>query len=255
MNPEREVFLLFSHDIQHISESSRAYTSAIFSYPNVHVYKIDPIEFTRNTAIGKWMQSGALAKKSVYIVTHVSEVIRIASIAKYSGTYFDLDVVSKKPVRERGSNFACVQRDGLINSAVADLSGDLGRTIAEKNFDHVSKHFDGNSWVGNGPEVLSNIIKQMCNVTDIGQMHRINCYGFEVLPTRDCYSIDYPEWKKFFDPKFLDECRKATKDSFVVHFWNSMSGKEKLSTKSGSFYTELAREYCPKVFETSGDEF
>jgi lactosylceramide 4-alpha-galactosyltransferase len=253
-NPDLDVFVLFSHDIQRVSESSQMITRAVFSYPNVHVYKFDPIEYTKHTVLEQWMRGGKLFT-SKHIVHHVSDILRILTLWKYSGTYFDLDVIVKKPVSERGNNFACIQRDQMIVSGIVNLSGDLGRFIAEKNLKHVVEHFDGNSWVGNGPAVLSDIIKKMCSTTDTSQMHRVNCNGFEVLPTRDCYAIDYSEWQKFFDPNFTEESENKTKDAFVVHFWNYLSGGAKLTTDSKAFYVELAREFCPKVFEASGEVF
>lgn len=237
-----------------ISESSTAITNAISSYKNVHLYEFDPVEYARNTIIEKWMEEGQVFHSS-HLIHHLSDVLRILTLWKYSGTYFDLDVIEKKPISERGHNFACIQKDGMIVSGIVDLHGYVGRLIAEKNLKEVTKHFDGSSWTGNGPMILSNIVKSMCNTTDIHQMNRSNCNGFEVLPTKDCYAIDYPQWQKFFDPSYLNETRRATEDSFIVHFWNYLSGGRKLKTNSDAFYVEMAKNYCPRVFSASGEYF
>ena len=97
---------------------------------------------------------------SQHILRHISDILRILTLWKYSGTYFDLDVIVKKPISQRGKNFACIQEDGLINSAIVNLDSKLGKSIAEKNFKQVSEHFDGNVWSGNGPEVLSGTKKK-----------------------------------------------------------------------------------------------
>jgi hypothetical protein len=60
----------------------------------------------------------------------------------------------------------------------------------------------------------------MCNTSDPHEMHRQNCNGFEVLPTEDCYAVNHPDWKMFFEDKYANE-------------WNFLSGWLKLSTKSG----------------------
>lgn len=193
--------------------------------------------------------------QSSFVIHHVSDVLRILTLWKYTGTYLDLDVIIKKPISTVGSNFACIQNDGLINSAIVNLDSTLGRSIAEKNFDEVIAHFNGNSWTGNGPEVLSNIVKKMCNTTDPNKLHRQNCQGFEVLPSKACYAVHYSDWKQFFEEKYLNEVLESTKDSLAIHFWNYLSGGEKLSTRSNTGYIAIAKEFCPRVLAASGDVF
>lgn len=135
------------------------------------------------------------------------------------------------------------------------LDGHLGRSIAEKNFKVVEEHFDGESWTGNGPSVLSDIVKEMCKTYDPKLMHRPQCNGFEVYPTEDCYSVDYSIWGEFFDEKNCQKSLDATKDSFAIHFWNFLSRSEPLPKNKKAAYIEIAKQYCPKVFAASGEFF
>jgi hypothetical protein len=41
-----------------------------------------------------------------------------------------------------------------MNSAIVNFDSTLGRSLAEKNFEEVIANFNGQSWTGNGPEVL-----------------------------------------------------------------------------------------------------
>ena len=167
-----------------------------------------------------------------------------------------MDVIMKKPIRERGMNFACVQEDGVIASEIVSLNGTVGRSIAVKNFKHLIDHFDPSSWAGNGPDILSNIVKSMCNTKNISLMNRENCQGFRVLPQKDCYEINYPSWKKFFDSGYFNEAIQLTKDSFAIHVWNYLSASTKLSTKSLNVaYIEYAKEFCPRSLKASGAWF
>lgn len=154
-----------------------------------------------------------------------------------------------------GTNFACMELSTMINSAIVSLDSNIGRALAEKIFEEVKAHFDGTSWCGNGPEVLSSMVKKMCKTDDRLRMRRDKCQGFEVLPYEDCYSINSGEWKMFFEEKDLEETLIRTDDSFAIHFWNYITGGEKLKTTSKAAYINFAKQYCPKVFAASGTEF
>jgi lactosylceramide 4-alpha-galactosyltransferase len=86
-------------------------------------------------------------------------------------------------------------------------------------------------------------------------MTREKCDGFSVLPAPICFEINYPEWRKFFNEVYAEEVLQRTKNSAVVHFWNFMSTKEKLETKSRAAYIQLAEKYCPRVLRAAGDYF
>lgn len=220
----------------------------------MHFRFFNTVEFAEETPLELWFREGAILK-SEHIIEHVSDILRILALWKYGGTYFDLDVVDQKPVSSVGTNFACWETGGLINSAIVNLDGEIGRTIAERNFNHVIEHFDATSWSGNGPQVLSNIVKEICNSTQQVEMTREKCSGFQVLPTSECYAIHWPSWGLFFDENEADRVERDTKDSFAVHFWNKMSHDAKLSTHSSAAYIKIAEKNCPKVLQASGDNF
>lgn len=143
----------------------------------------------------------------------------------------------------------------MINSAIFSFDDKLGRSIAEKNFDHVINNFDPETWVGNGPEVLSNLVKKMCNTTDRLQMTRENCQGFEVHRYEECYAIGGHEWGKLFNLQDFDEVMSRTNNSFAIHFWNYLSKNVKVLTQSNQPYAHIARQYCPKVIRVAGEYF
>jgi lactosylceramide 4-alpha-galactosyltransferase len=254
LNPDLDVFVLFAYKTVYFNDSTMPVIDAILSYPNVYLFYFDIFEYSKDTPLEKWFAEGKILK-SKYIIHHKSDILRILTLWKYSGTYFDLDVVVKKPVSERGVNFACNQGDATIGSAILNLNGSLGRSIAQKNFKEVTEHFNGNSWTGNGPVVLWNIAKNMCDTTEIAQMNRHHCNGFEVLPSEDCYAIMFSSWKKFFDENSIDEVLTKTNSSFAVHFWNYVSGSTKLTTNSSAPYITIAKNFCPRVFRNSGQDF
>lgn len=211
-------------------------------------------DFAKNSPLEAWFEKGTILS-SKHIIEHESDILRILALWKYGGTYFDLDVVVKKPFSSIGSNFACIEEGGQINSAVLNLDSKLGKSIAEKNFEEVIKHFNGLSWTGNGPTILTRIVKEMCNTTNPAEMTREKCDGFRVLPTQDCYAIPHPSWRSFFNEKEVTRVEEATKDSFAIHFWNKLSHGANLSTNSGAPYIKIAEKYCPLVLQASGKSF
>lgn len=78
------------------------------------------------------------------------------------------------------------------------------------------------------------------------------CSGFIVLPGNAFYTLEYPNWKMFFDTNAKDD----TLRSVIVHVWNKLSSNERIK-KVGkkSAYEVLAIRNCPTVYQSSGDEF
>lgn len=223
------------------------------SYKNVHLSYVDIFDYSENTPLERWMHDGILFNSS-YVVTHTSDILRFLTLWRYTGTYVDLDIILKKQIESSGTNFACIQKDGFINSALMNLDMH-GRQIAEKFFERTIKSFDPTVWIGNGPGVLTNIVHEICNTTDGKQMTRENCSGFSVLPPESCFEIDYPEWRKFFNESDVDEVMHRTENSSAIHFWNYMSAGEKISTKSKAAYIKIAEQFCPRVLKAAGEYF
>lgn len=255
MNPDLDVFVLFSYEVGYFNKTPLPLIDALLTYKNVFLRQFKVEDYVKQTPLEEWFKTGKISS-SRYYVYHVSDILRVLTLWRYTGTYLDGDVIVRKPVSAVGTNFACIQADGLINSAIFSFDGKLGRTLAERNFKEVIDHFNGDAWTGNGPKILSDLVKKMCNTTDPHKMNRKNCGGFEVLPTEECYAINYSEGsQKFFNSSFLEEVLHKTKDSFAIHFWNVMTGGDKSSTRQNAPYVIIAREYCPTVYAASGENF
>lgn len=253
-NPDYDIFVLFSNEVKYLNETPTKLFDAVLSYSNVHLNYFNIFEYAKNSPLEKWMQDGKLFN-SRHVVTHTSDVLRMLTLWKYTGTYLDTDVIVKRGLSSIGTNFACIQKDGLINSAIVSLNSDLGRSITEKSFKELIAHFDGAAWTANGPDILSKIVRDMCNSSDPQKMSRKHCQGFKVLPSELCFAVDYPEWQSFFQDDKLNEVLEKTKDSIFVHFWNYLSASTKLSTGSNSAYINLAKQFCPRVLEATEKEF
>jgi lactosylceramide 4-alpha-galactosyltransferase len=252
-NPNHQVFLIFARKVGFFNDSKMPIFDALLAYKNIHISYVDIYDYAENTPLEDWMHEGILFN-STYVVTHTSDILRFLTLWRYTGTYIDLDVIVQRPIESLGSNFACIQKDRYINSAFMNLDMN-GRKIAERFFEHTIKNFNPKAWIDNGPGALTKILHEMCNSTEPSEMTRENCDGFMVLPSSNCFEINYPEWEKFFFENKTKEVLRRTENSTIVHFWNYMSANEVLKTKSESAYIQLARKYCPRVLEVSGDFF
>jgi Alpha 1,4-glycosyltransferase conserved region len=77
------------------------------------------------------------------------------------------------------------------------------------------------------------------------------CKAFQVLPIQSCYSIRWPEHKKFFKEEYLNETMGRLNDSLIAHVWNKHSGKTPLSIDADVAYIHLAKKFCPKIISAS----
>jgi lactosylceramide 4-alpha-galactosyltransferase len=76
-----------------------------------------------------------------------------------------------------------------------------------------------------------------------------------VLPIEKCYSIRWPEHEHFFKEQFLEETMNRVNNSLIVHVWNKHSMKTNLTIDAKVAYVELAKRFCPKVIQSSGNYF
>lgn len=275
-NPGSEVFLLFSYEVGFFNLTPLPIIDALLSYKNIHLVSLNISEYAKGSPVEIWLQEGTLFHSN-FLTVHISDVLRMLTLWKYSGTYFDLDEIVKQPISSIGQNFACLVKDGTVGNAVINLDSKVGRIISESYFEELKEKFDVTSWNGNGPAILTLIAKIMCNTTLSEEMPNKSCNGFHILPHEVCYAIDFTEANKLFDEAYLDEVMERTKDSFAVHFYNSVTGSvtsprkslffylltirnyfagaSNLPTNSNSAYINLAKSFCPKVLATAGNYF
>ena len=103
---------------------------ALLSYPNVHLRFLNPIEFSRGSILEEFFKYDKIAE-SKFPLEHLSDILRIFLLSKYSGQYLDLDVFPLVPLSViNRENFACPERKNLITNAVINLDSTIGRRIA-----------------------------------------------------------------------------------------------------------------------------
>lgn len=115
------------------------------------------------------------------------------------------------------------------------------------------KNFDGTRWGYNGPEVITRVLNKLCNFG--GPNPVSDCKGFYILPTEECYAIGFKDWQMFFNESMRSEVNSRTKHSHFIHLWNKFSSNYRLKIDAKVAFIDLARKFCPKVYETRKDYF
>jgi lactosylceramide 4-alpha-galactosyltransferase len=92
MNPDYKVYLLYScHICGRLADSSECFLT-IFTYPNVHLWKLETKRHFSNTALENWNFKSAIMN-SLWPKEHASDVLRLLTLWKYGGIKLDMDFV------------------------------------------------------------------------------------------------------------------------------------------------------------------
>lgn len=89
MNPEHQVYVLFTSQVGFRNSSPLPIIDVLLTYPNVNLYYLNITQYVTFTPMEEFMRTGALWN-SKYMISHTSDVLRYLSLWKYSGTYLDL---------------------------------------------------------------------------------------------------------------------------------------------------------------------
>ena len=79
------------------------------------------------------------------------------------------------------------------------------------------------------------------------------CEGLQVCPPSSFYPVHYSNWQLLFTSNASTEIMEEIKAARAVHMWNSMSKDAEVDEDSP--YMQLAREYCPIVYDGCEGKF
>lgn len=85
MNPDHEIFVLFSEKVGFRNKTTLPIIDALLSYRNINFNYLDVMQYAQNTPLSEWIKSGELGK-STYVSSHTSDILRYLSLWKYGGT-------------------------------------------------------------------------------------------------------------------------------------------------------------------------
>jgi glycosyltransferase involved in cell wall biosynthesis len=172
-----------------------------------------------------------------------SDAFRYVLLSKLDGWYFDCDCFCLKSQQEFKqlrqnrkviAGYDSVHADG-IGSAIFCFPDKkfASALVDELNERCVTNNYVFDVWAYIGPAIITDVV----NSSDLKN---------QILPRETFYPIHWKEMDLFLNPHFYNQAAYQTKDSYVVHIWNSQLS-ENLNIKSdpfpsGSFLHRLFNE-------------
>lgn len=235
------------------------------SIPNVHVKVIEMKNFTKNTPLEKLFEK-PLNSPEKYIKYHRSDLLRYTLLWKYAGIYFDLDIISQKPLNSLDSNFVVSQvaydtnkknQKIVAGAGVINFdSNEIGRNISNIILTDLQQNFDGYKWDDSSVRVLSRALSKICDANFMHEVNEKKCKGFKIYPYQTFYAIHYSQSKFLFEPQYFQTAMQMTNNSIGIHAWNKLTVDIKLEKSTENIaLLEIAKEFCPCTMDATSKYF
>lgn len=264
MNPNFDIFVLFAtptyfplnYHNDYINNTNNHILNALLKYNNIYLRNVNIWKYSENTPIYEWLKNGDLFK-SKFLLSHTSDFLRYLTLWKWGGIYLDMDVIVKKSFDNITLNFAGAESNIVVAAGVLSFdSKSFGHEIADLCLRNFQITFNGNDWGNNGPGVITRVLQEICKTKSTLLMTKERCFGFHVYPQNKFYAIKWKNWEHFFMEKHLNDVLNQTKNSIAIHVWNKHSAVKIIKKQELNVaYTKLAEQYCPRVYESSGEYF
>lgn len=259
MHPEYLIYVLFAGRIaiDLNGNSTKIVRNLLEANKNVHFRRLDVVKFAEGTPMEVFFKSGRY-KNSKHLPTHLADILRLVTLWKYGGLYFDLDVVVIKNHAELGESFLVKSLNRMLMSGTMQFGGHgIGHTFVEDCLKDLVKHFRGGSWAGNGPDLVTRRMQALCGTRILTEMTEERCQGMKVLEMKLFLPIWYPSHKMYFASSYSNKVFKMVENSYTAHIFNHMNHHLKLRKGWKAGYLNLAEKYCPVVYGTldDGDPF
>jgi lactosylceramide 4-alpha-galactosyltransferase len=251
LHPNYEVYLLYVSPgiFKFEGTESDTFLQTLISYKNVKIGHLDFERYVKDTPVEDLYKGGKI-DKSKYPQSHASDVLRYLTLWKYGGIYADLDVIVIKSLEELAPNYSGAQSDSLVAAGVMSFAPTgAGHKLATLALKDLRDNFNGENWANNGPGVITRLSKKLCASEDVGSLVGQTCTGgFKVYPSKTFYPVPWEKWEMYFNHSQSAIVENLASDSYVVHFWNNLSAKTKMSVREEVPYSAFAKKYCPKVY-------
>jgi hypothetical protein len=112
-------------------------------------------------------------------------------------------------------------------------------------------------WSHNGPDLVTRILQEWCQVYYISWMTPERCKGFRILAPKSFYPVHYLRWRDYFYKRGDKKEDRVNWDESIVgaHVWNSLSSQWVVNKNSNQYYTQIARSSCPRIINVAPEQF
>lgn len=254
INPNWTVYLFFIDVIGYEKDVGHLLDTILFQQ-NIKIIAISLEELSRKTPLYDWVKAGHY-KESQYLVSHVSDLVRILVLYKFAGTYMDTDIISLKPVDQLGKNYATAQGYFEVVPGFMNFGDDqIGREMINKIIEKFKFYWRPDEWSAQGPDLITSVMRKRCNTIFTAKMTKERCGGFRAIPTNEVLAIDFDSRHLFFEPESFKKALQVIKDSTATHLWNAFSGANNISKSTSNLINYLALQNCPSSFLSDGDSW
>lgn len=259
-NPDSNIFLYVveADGYLPIPQEKRMWEK-LESFKNIHIKVIDAKQFTKDSPLQELFQKG-LNSPPEYIKYHRSDLLRYTLLWKYPGTYLDLDVISQKPLKSLGYNYAIAQSNNpdFIEAGAGIINFDediLGRNISRIILNDLAKNFHGWLWDDSSVRVLSRAITAICHGGKSRELNAAKCQGFQLYPLNTFYAVSFGDNALLLEEKHYTRAMTIVNKSIGIHVWNKLTADKRLNKTQNIAMVELARRNCPDTFSVTSVYF
>jgi len=166
----------------------------------------------------------------------------------------DLDVVVLRSLENVPLNYVGAHNNMTLGNAVISLEPrGIGHKIGELFLRDFTRNYNGDIYVGNGPSLVSRVIRTYCNATVSELLNDPDrCPGFQVFNSSAFFPLEWPQWNHYIWPGFLNDTLERTKDSYLIHLWNKASSRGLFKVGRNNAYGKYAELHCPKSYAAAG---
>ena len=249
-NPQRPVQLFMSSSSDILMNST--WMNVLNNYENVRVIVIHDANYFKSTPLEDWYREG-LWRTSPYRNEHFSDYIRMLSIYKGGGHYFDLDFITLKRLDEKlFNNFFCMEEiaSGSLTGSTFHL--DHGHRLIHSIIRRLASFYRPTLWPFYGPDLVTEVLTEFCNFNRQMGPSSNRCSDLRILAHDYFFPIGWQQWDILFinlpstnDRSFKNRLSHLLKNSYATHVWNKMSSNTTLKVGSNQVYWHLARQHCP----------
>ncbi|CAH1408175.1 unnamed protein product [Nezara viridula] len=257
LNPRHRIIIVHTCPlIQDYSQRWEEDWPELLSLGNVGVVEAEIPWLLSETPVASLL-NGRL-NRSAYPVEHTSDLVRLAILYKYGGTYLDTDIISIRPLDGLGQNYIGAQENTVLANGIMNFSPtDVGHQFIEETLSTLKFSYEGSAWSANGPELITNQLRKFCKLDEketFDKMGKLDC-GLTVHPPNTFYPIPYWEWEEFFDETAWPRIKDQLNNTYILHFWNKLTKDSVIYVGSQQPYGIIAANYCSPIYYKNGDEF
>lgn len=245
-HPQVPVYLLMTSNTVDDSPLLHGLTDSL---SNLHVGHLDTERLFKDTPLQAWYARRAW-EDSKWPTSHYNDALRWLLLWRYGGIYLDMDVVVTRPLSAL-PNCTGLESDQWAAAGVLKFSP--SHPLIHSCLTYFAQHFDGQVWGANGPELITQVLKDRCGL-ELPSGRTPYCADVAVMPPRAFYPVPWWEWKRYVtdDPELSRDLLNDPQ-VLVLHVWNLHTSHALVDLASQQPYARAAQVFCPTTTAHAGN--